>query len=144
MTNFNVTRGSGFLEGFLAEKRSGLADSLIPSGLRSGRILDIGCGSFPLFLVNTIFFEKYGLDRLIPEECVSEFHGKGINLLSHDVDSGVLPFTDEYFDVVTMLAVFEHIEPEKLGSLLKEIHRVLKLGGGVCPDNSCSLDGYSS
>jgi hypothetical protein len=31
--------------------------------------------------------------------------------------------------VVTMLAVFEHIEPKRVVSLLKEIQRVLKLGG---------------
>ena len=40
-----------------------------------------------------------------------------------------MPFDDDYFDVVTMLAVFEHIAPERLGNVLKEISRVLKKGG---------------
>jgi len=40
-----------------------------------------------------------------------------------------LPFEDGYFDVVTMLAVFEHIDPVKLGTIVSEIGRVLKPGG---------------
>jgi ubiquinone/menaquinone biosynthesis C-methylase UbiE len=40
-----------------------------------------------------------------------------------------LPFEDNFFDVVTMLAVFEHIEPAKLTGLLSEIRRILKPGG---------------
>jgi len=38
-----------------------------------------------------------------------------------------LPFADESFQVVTMLAVLEHIEKEK--QILREIHRVLIPGG---------------
>jgi SAM-dependent methyltransferase len=40
-----------------------------------------------------------------------------------------LPFEDGYFDVVTMLAVFEHIEPERLIGLVADIRRVLRPGG---------------
>ena len=40
-----------------------------------------------------------------------------------------LPFDDGYFDVVTMLAVFEHIEPSRLGIVVSEIRRILKPGG---------------
>ena len=58
----NVTRGTGLLEGFLSEQRAKLANKKIPSELRSGKILDIGCGSYPNFLISTNFNIKYGLD----------------------------------------------------------------------------------
>lgn len=43
--------------------------------------------------------------------------------------SKMLPYEDNYFNVVTMLAVFEHIDGDKLNNLLKEIRRVLKSSG---------------
>ena len=58
----NVTRGSGYLEKFLAKKRLQMANKLIPTSFRQGKILDIGCGSYPYFLLNTPFRKKYGID----------------------------------------------------------------------------------
>jgi ubiquinone/menaquinone biosynthesis C-methylase UbiE len=125
----NVTRGNGLLETFLAKKRARLADSLIPSSFRNGRIMDIGCGSFPFFLTSIDFAEKYAIDKTASEGD-KENNGRGITFLNFDIEVGVkLPFDDEYFDVVTMLAVFEHIEPTKLKDILRDIHRVLKKGG---------------
>ncbi len=54
MTKDNVTRGYGLLERFLAKKRAKMANEIIPLALRTGRILDIGCGPFPYFLLNTV------------------------------------------------------------------------------------------
>jgi hypothetical protein len=51
----NVTRGSGLFERFLADKRISLANKLIPDSHWQGRILDIGCGEFPYFLLNMTF-----------------------------------------------------------------------------------------
>jgi len=121
-----VTRGHGLLEGFLAYRRRIQADGLIPDTVRQGRILDIGCGSFPLFLHNTRFSERYGLDRLSP----SEVGDSRLTLIKHDISNGSgLPFENEFFDVVTMLAVFEHIETVALRQSLLEIHRVLRPEG---------------
>jgi predicted SAM-dependent methyltransferase len=57
--------------------------------------------------------------------------GKKNNLyLKKDsVESKKLPFKDNFFSVVTMLAVFEHIDQKNLSGLLKEIKRVLKKDG---------------
>jgi len=64
---------------------------------------------------------------MVPE---SGSEGDGIKLSHFDVDTqGRLPFDSEFFDVVTMLAVFEHIDVERLVLLIEEIHRVLKSGG---------------
>jgi SAM-dependent methyltransferase len=124
-----VTRGSGLLEGFLARQRSRQARRLIPPAASAGRVLDIGCGSYPLFLVGSDFAEKYGLDR-VPISLPDELRAAHLKLLEYDVQKGAaLPFPADHFDVVTMLAVFEHLEPPVLGRLLAEIRRVLKPGG---------------
>lgn len=123
-SNHDATRGFGLLEGLLAKKRARMAESLIPPGLRVGRILDIGCGTHPFFLFGIEFSEKYGLDKAV------DFAGEGVTLLKYDFDSSI-PFEDGYFDAVTMLAVIEHMERERFGVLSKEVWRVLK-PGGIC------------
>src|SRR5260221_6232543 len=121
-----ATRGHGLLEVLLAKKRASKANSLIPKSFRSGRVLDIGCGSFPYFLNSIDFKEKYGIDSSINNNLFidSSLHLKNINL-----ESQPLPFGDNSFDVVSMLADFEHIEEAKLPFILGEIHRVLKKEG---------------
>jgi len=53
-----------------------------------------------------------------------------VNLIGHDIsDSAGLPFEDGFFDVVTMLAVFEHLELPVLRALLREVRRVLRPDG---------------
>jgi SAM-dependent methyltransferase len=124
-----VTRGSGLLEGFLARQRSRQARTLIPPSSGNGRVLDIGCGSYPLFLVGSEFAEKFGLDR-VPVSLPDELLSANLKLIEYDVQlGGELPFPVDHFDVVTMLAVFEHLEPPVLSRLLAEIRRVLKPGG---------------
>jgi len=124
-----VTRGSGLLEGFLARQRVRVADRVIPAGHRDGRLLDVGCGAFPFFLASTAFREKYGVDKFVPGEPEEGWVGD-IRLVRHDVEApGGLPFSDRYFDVVTMLAVFEHIEPARLDGAIREVHRILRPGG---------------
>lgn len=128
----NLTRGYGLLESFLAKKRAKMADELIPKKLRNGKILDVGCGTVPFFLINTIFKEKYGID---PSVRLNEF--KGIELRKIGVEKENIPFADNFFDVVTMLSVFEHIEPDKLVGVLKEIKRVLKPRGRFILTTPC-------
>lgn len=160
----NATRGYGVLENFLARRRSSMADSLIPARLRKGKIIDIGCGTNPLFLKKTLFHEKYGLDKAGSDHCFGP-RGKeaypfsfqaGINpaprgqsgrncdaghkipgtdhgdihLVNQDFEKNqLLPFKENFFHVVTMLAVIEHIQPQNVFSLLCETKRVLKPNG---------------
>jgi SAM-dependent methyltransferase len=126
----DVTRGKGLLEGFLAGMRTTKANALIPSRLREGRILDIGCGPRPFFLLNTPFSEKYGLDKEVAGDQFEDSEGRSIVTRCTDIErEGSIPFETEYFDVVTMLAVFEHITPDRLAPMVNEICRVLKPGG---------------
>lgn len=119
------TRGIGLLENFLARIRARKADELIDKKSRNGRLLDIGCGSYPYFLLSTDFKVKFGIDKNI-----RAYTGKGISIKKYDIRKGEkLPYNSNFFDVVTLLAIVEHIDKEYAKKLLKEANRTLKPGG---------------
>jgi len=113
------TRGDGLIENYLARKRAKLVDKLIPEKLRDGKILDIGCGSYPLFLEKTTFREKHGVDKGL--SCEAE------NILFRQIDIAKqgLPYGDHSFNLVTLIAVIEHFTEDKIVEVFKEIDRVL-------------------
>lgn len=125
-----MTRGKGLLEPLLADLRAQRANKLIPAGLRVGRILDIGCGSYPYFLAHTSFKEKFAIDQIpLPAHTAS-----ALKIESYTLDLEVkphLPFEDNFFEAVTLLAVVEHLDPSLMALLFKEVYRVLKPGGQV-------------
>jgi SAM-dependent methyltransferase len=104
-----------------------MANRLLPTGIRQGALLDVGCGIQPLFLTQAKAAVKVGLDRLAPPGGVDS---GGVRLVDHDVVRAPrLPFDDAAFDAVTMLAVLEHIPAAPLHDLLRDIRRVLTPGG---------------
>jgi SAM-dependent methyltransferase len=87
--------------------------------------LDIGCGSFPYFLSHTSFQEKFAIDQLAPNPHIQ-------NIVWHTLNLNVapkLPFEDNYFSAITMLAVVEHLNPVSLVALFAEARRALQPGG---------------
>jgi SAM-dependent methyltransferase len=120
-----ATRGTGYLEKYLAQFRANKANKLIPAQFRSGRILDIGCGSYPYFLSHTTFKNKFAIDQQKPNSSTSDIRWICLNL--NHVDK--LPFDSDYFEVITLLAVIEHLDPGNLVELFREINRVLIPGG---------------
>ncbi|MCK5299540.1 MAG: methyltransferase domain-containing protein [Candidatus Aenigmarchaeota archaeon] len=135
MRKTNVTRSYGLLETFLAKKRASKANELIKQKSRSGKILDIGCGTTPYFLMNTKFKDKYGLDPLVK----TQNSDHKIILKKFDIEKNTkLPFKDNNFDVITMLAVFEHIDPDKIPNILIEIRRILKPKGRFILTTPCT------
>jgi ubiquinone/menaquinone biosynthesis C-methylase UbiE len=92
----------------------------IPEGVK---LLDVGCGHSATFLrtVAPRLDAGVGVDFKVSEMQLA-------NIQTHQLKlAEALPFADASFDVVTMLAVLEHIQYEK--PILREIHRVLKPGG---------------
>ncbi len=129
------TRGDGLLEGFLARKRCELANGLIPAEAREGRLLDIGCGSHPFFLEMANFKEKIGVDKLVNKD--NSNCNDSITLFNFDIEQDALQFNDAYFDVVTMLAVLEHLSYSSAVKIVKECMRVLKGGGMLIITTPC-------
>jgi SAM-dependent methyltransferase len=126
----NIVRGYGPLDVFLAEQRYKTARKLLKAAKKNRRILDIGCGAYPFFLTTVDFAEKFGFDKIAPDTPDEKTKIEGITLISSkDADEQSLPFENGYFDAVTMLAVFEHIEPVRLVGVHREIRRALKPEG---------------
>lgn len=107
-----------------------MANRLIPRALRAGRILDIGCGTYPYFLSRTEFEKKVAIDQLpIPRDVAQTLKIDGHSLNLNAKPS--LPFEENFFNVVTLLAVVEHLNPESMAVLFRETYRVLRPGGRV-------------
>ena len=129
LMNQNATRGCGLLENFLAKLRANKVNALIPPQARRGAILDIGCGIHPLFLLQTNFYKKYGLDKSISKNGIQRLSNESLFIQNHNIGGRGIPFNDGFFDIITMLDVFEHINPLKLKKITNEVYRVLKSNG---------------
>lgn len=90
---------------------------------RKSILLDVGCGTSATFLkaISPDIKQGFGVDFKVEDTQFSNIKTTQLKL------NKSLPFEDTSFDVVTMLAVLEHIEKEQ--EILKEIYRVLVPGG---------------
>jgi len=87
-----------------------------------GRVLDFGCGGGH-FLDNAgTGWEKYGIE--LSEEARRVVERRGIKTYETLEDA---TFPDDFFDVITMFAVIEHLPNPK--EVVKELTRVLKRNG---------------
>jgi SAM-dependent methyltransferase len=109
----------------LSKLRARQANQLIPNSLRQGRVLDIGCGYAAYFLAHTSFVEKFAIDRTTPATSRESISWHALDL-EKEMN---LPFPDGFFSVVAMLAVVEHLNPNNLVTILREIRRTLLPGG---------------
>ncbi len=108
------------LDYILQNWRYSMVISFIPSG---SEILDIGGydGSFLLKVKNKIK-KGYCIDPLI-----SPFKDDKLEFIKEQVNNK-LPFADSSFDVITMIAVFEHLRKSRTIAV-SEAYRLLKKGG---------------
>ena len=112
------------LDRVLRDWRISQATSLIPPG---AEVLDIGCHDGALFrAIGPALRSGLGLDG----DLLGELEGPSYRLVPgffpDDLPPGAGPF-----DVVTMLAVFEHIPPDAQEKLVGAIRDVLRPGGLV-------------
>jgi ubiquinone/menaquinone biosynthesis C-methylase UbiE len=89
------------------------------------RLLDVGCGWEARFLksVEPYIASGVGIDFKAPNLETAKLKTITLTL------DNKLPFEDNSFDVVSLMAVLEHLE--KPLDILREIHRVLKKDSGV-------------
>ena len=93
---------------FFTKKRTCMANHLIPSHLRESRVL-YRLWFLPYFLANRVFAEKCGLDKLVYEQLQTKLRKSMTLMLSISISKRYeISLDDRSFDVVVMLAVFEH------------------------------------
>jgi 2-polyprenyl-3-methyl-5-hydroxy-6-metoxy-1,4-benzoquinol methylase len=87
------------------------------------RLLDIGCGWEARLLreLEPYIASGWGIDFKAPTLATAKLRTSTARIDDR------LPFPDESFDVITMLAVLEHLE--RPAAIVKEIERLLRPGG---------------
>jgi SAM-dependent methyltransferase len=101
------------------------------------RILDIGAGkgSFIQFLGRN---DIYALDgNMVAVENLKKLTRNVVQAILPDI-----PFTDNSFDSVHASHILEHLYPEDFFNTLKEINRVLKVGGVFVISSPLLWDGF--
>ena len=91
------------------------------------RVLDIGCGPVGTLEWCSMARERVGVDPLAREY---ERLNKGVHAMRY-VESGAeqLPFSDGYFDIVSMFNSLDHVE--NVEQAMHEAQRVLRPGGSL-------------
>ena len=112
------------LESFLRNQR---IKQVLPyiSRYPNCRLLDVGCGWEARLLqdLSPYIAKGVGVDFKAPDVKTEK-----IETFTSHID-GSLPFADESFDLITMLAVLEHLDRPL--DILKECARVLRPNGGI-------------
>ena len=95
------------------------------------RLLDVGCGTgFVIDLAADLFDEIHGVD--ITPAMMARIDASRAHVHLHEADAAAMPFEADRFDVVSAYAFFHHLQD--LEPVLREIHRVLRPGGGLYAD----------
>ena len=110
---------------------------------QAGTILEIGVGISSL-LEYVQNFECYGVDIAEKTVLTTEnlFKAKGLQASFFQANATMLPFKDNFFDVIVTSHVFEHIEQDELA--IAEVARTLKPHGKFIIFVPGSMDGKSS
>lgn len=112
-------------------------EAILKSGIKKGKplvILDVGCGRGDL--IKAMLIVGFGSSRFIGVDYSDaavriarniEKENKNVKIIKCNVS--FLPFKDKMFDFVFLLDVIEHLYPDHLDKVMKEIHRVMKVKG---------------
>jgi len=94
--------------------------------VKGGNFLDVGCGSGEfLIIMNLLGMESYGIEPgKYDQKFVTEHNLKISKSTLNEIN-----YPSEFFDVVTLNHVFEHVNNPT--ETLKEIYRITKKGGTV-------------
>lgn len=96
----------------------------IPERPRSGKVLDLACGTGGFASVfRGLGFEYTGVDI--------DNHAPESQIFRANIGSDTLPFADNSFEIIFFKMAIEHLNLVEIGHCLKEVKRVLKPGGAV-------------
>ncbi len=94
--------------GFMAEHGLGWAAALVKLLRSEGRILDVGCADGYLLQKFGARFEKFGIE--VNPRAAQQAASSGVRVLGNDLlDPSFLENHRSTFDIVTAIAVFEHL-----------------------------------
>jgi len=99
-------------------------------GNKFNAMIDLGCasGAVTKYVAKYLHVDEiYGID--IDEERLRKAQLRGINTYKFDFSKKPLPFTDSYFDLVTLFGTLEHIV--HFDNVLSESFRILKNRGYI-------------
>lgn len=106
-----------------------IAEMVKPFAGTGMKILEVGCsdGYYAIDRGQRLGrVEIYGVD--IGKKRLAKAKEKGIHAFSCDIENELLPFDNEYFDIIICNQVMEHLM--KIHLIMDECHRVLK-GKGI-------------
>ena len=104
---------------------------------KGGNILDIGCSTGNFLELLTDNWKKYGVETCKITSVIAK--KKGLHIFDGELPDASYP--NEFFDVVTMYSVIEHlIDPEKI---INEVSRILK-NNGLLVVLTCNIDSMMS
>ncbi len=91
--------------------------------------LDIGCGAGTFIGTLDGEAEVVGVDLAEAQIAFARSRYQTERHRFEVVAPGPLPFADSRFDLVTIIELVEHLDPDAAAALLREAHRVLAPGG---------------
>ncbi|MGC9107252.1 MAG: class I SAM-dependent methyltransferase [Infirmifilum sp.] len=100
----------------------------IAPSIKGGKLLDVGggTGEFTEEIASVLKVEEVVVVD-INEDALKDALSRGFKSYKVDVTRKQLPFSDNYFDIVTMIDVIEHLyDPDYA---ISEVRKVLKPGG---------------
>ncbi len=122
---YNLLRN--ILENGFKRQRQIIQDRLLTGERGSIRILDVGCGT-------GTYADLFDPDRYVGLEVESAYinyarQTKKLNFIQ--ADARYMPFKDDMFGIVCIIAIFHHLPVSWVMDVMKEIERVTYAGGVI-------------
>lgn len=94
------------------------------------RVLDAGCGDarFLKELQDMGSYQLYGSDYSEQAVAFGRLLIKGVEFSTNDLTKKT-EYPESHFDVIFLIETLEHIIPDEIPNLMRELHRILKPGG---------------